>query len=122
MKFVFYDLKIVEKEKENMLVTSIFIFSHKVCNNCIISQSSSPLIESLKSQHSAVKVNHTVFDLITLRKIPFENIVGKRENAGTCHFLLFTKSFLPFKRKKKSCFSELLIGQSSANAFSLASL
>ena len=27
---------------------------------------------------------------------PFENIMGKGENAGNQHFLLFPKCFLPF--------------------------
>ena len=31
----------------------------------------------------------------TLKKEPFENIVGKGENAGTQHFLLFPQYFLP---------------------------
>ena len=33
---------------------------------------------------------------MTLRKQPFENIVGKGENAGNQHFLLFPQCFLPF--------------------------
>ena len=34
----------------------------------------------------------------TLKKTPFENIVGKVENAGNQHFLLFPQCFLPFQR------------------------
>ena len=34
--------------------------------------------------------------LMTHRKKPFENIVGKGENAGYQHFLLFPQCFLPF--------------------------
>ena len=34
--------------------------------------------------------------LMMLRKRPFENIVGKGENAGNQHFLLFPQCFLPF--------------------------
>ena len=30
----------------------------------------------------------------------FENIVGKGENAGYQHFLLFPQCFLPFKTQK----------------------
>ena len=30
-------------------------------------------------------------------KRPFENIVGKGENAGTLHFLLFPPCFQPFQ-------------------------
>ena len=33
--------------------------------------------------------------LMTLAKKPFENIVGKGENAGNQHFLLFPQCFLP---------------------------
>ena len=33
--------------------------------------------------------------LTTLTKRPFENIVGKGENAGNQHFLLFPQCFLP---------------------------
>ena len=29
----------------------------------------------------------------------FENIVGKRENAGNQHFLLFPQFFLPYQRE-----------------------
>ena len=34
--------------------------------------------------------------LTTLGKKSFENIVGKGENDGNQHFLLFPQSFLPF--------------------------
>ena len=39
------------------------------------------------------------YGLTTLYKKPFENIVGKEENAGNQHFLLFPQRFLPFKNK-----------------------
>ena len=32
-------------------------------------------------------------------KKPFENIVGKGENAGNQHFLLFPQCFLPFTKQ-----------------------
>ena len=35
----------------------------------------------------------------TLKEKTFENIVGKGENAGGQHFLLFLKCFLPCKRE-----------------------
>ena len=35
----------------------------------------------------------------TLCKKPFENIVGKEENAGNPHFLLFPQCFLPIPYK-----------------------
>ena len=34
-----------------------------------------------------------------LRKKPFENIVGKGENAGNQHFLLFPQCFLHFTKQ-----------------------
>ena len=37
--------------------------------------------------------------LMTLRKRPVENIVGKGENGGNQHFHLFTQWFLNFKRQ-----------------------
>ena len=36
---------------------------------------------------------------MTLRKKLFENIVGKGENAGDQHFLLFPQCFIPFQRQ-----------------------
>ena len=33
--------------------------------------------------------------LMTLKKKPFDNIVGKGENVGNQHFLLFPHCFLP---------------------------
>ena len=36
------------------------------------------------------------------RKKPFENIVGKGENAGNQHFLLFPQCFLSYQRQKPS--------------------
>ena len=40
--------------------------------------------------------------LTTPRKKPFENIVGKGENAGNQHFLLFPQCFLPYQRQELS--------------------
>ena len=37
--------------------------------------------------------------LTILKKQPFENTVGKGENAGTQHFLLFPQCFLTFQRQ-----------------------
>ena len=37
--------------------------------------------------------------LTTMRKKPFVNIVGKGENAGYQHFLLFLQCFLTYLRK-----------------------
>ena len=49
------------------------------------------------------------------RKKPFENIVGKKENAGNQHFLLFPQCFLSYKRQLQHFEYHL----SSANVFDL---
>ena len=51
-----------------------------------------------------INFNYTIFTtqsrlLTTPTKKPFENIVGKGENAGNQHFLLFPQCFLPFTRQ-----------------------
>ena len=51
---------------------------------------------------------------MTLYKNPFENIVGKGENAGNQHFLLFPQCFLPFPKEFSVTFILL-----SANALNL---
>ena len=42
--------------------------------------------------------------LTTLSKKSFENIVGKGENAGNQHFLLFPPCFQSYPKKKKNQF------------------
>ena len=54
--------------------------------------------------------------LTSLKKKAFENIVGKEENAGNKHFLLFPQCFLLFPKQISIFESELL---SSANALNL---
>ena len=49
--------------------------------------------------HFFLKLFTTQSRLLTiLRKRAFENIVGKGENAGDQHFLLFPQCFLPYHR------------------------
>ena len=55
-------------------------------------------------------------DFDTPKKIYFENIVGKGENAGNQHFLLFPQCFLPFQRLINALSN---ISLSSAVAFTL---
>ena len=38
----------------------------------------------------------------TLEKEAWENTVGKEENAGNQHFLLFPQYFLPYHKEKSS--------------------
>ena len=54
---------------------------------------------------------------MTLKKMPFEKIVGKGENAGNQHFLLFPQCFTT-QSVRKIIFSAAFI-LSSANAFNL---
>ena len=50
---------------------------------------------------------------------PFENIVGKGENAGDQHFLLFQQCFLPVQKTNFNFSVRSIL--SSANAFNLDS-
>ena len=52
------------------------------------------VIRVVKSRDCVVKSTTQSRLSTTLYKKPFENIVGKGENAGNQHFLIFTKCFL----------------------------
>ena len=54
---------------------------------------------------------------MTLKRKPFENIVGKGENVGNLHFLLFPQCFLPPPKTNFNFSAEFDL--SSANAFNL---
>ena len=43
---------------------------------------------------------HTIPTFNNPRKKPFENIVGKGENAGNQYLLLFPQCFLPYQRQE----------------------
>ena len=60
---------------------------------------------------------HTVLSEMTFREKPFENIVGKGENAGNQHFLLFPKCFLPYENQ--IIIIQAISKQFSANVFNL---
>ena len=53
---------------------------------------------------------------MTHKKSAFENIVGKGENAGNHHFLLFPQCFLP---KEKQIIILAILNFSYANVFNL---
>ena len=42
---------------------------------------------------------HKILAFTNWEKKPFENIVGKGQNAGHQHFLLFPQCFQPYQRK-----------------------
>ena len=52
-----------------------------------------------------------------MKQLVFENIVGKRENAGNQHFLLFLQRFLTLSQTETLILATLNL--SSANAFNL---
>ena len=54
---------------------------------------------------------------MTLKKKPFENIMGIGENAGNQHFLLFPQYFITLPNTKFNFFLAFIL--SSANAFNL---
>ena len=51
---------------------------------------------------------HIIHILSTLCKKPFEHIVGKGENAGHQHFLLFLQCFLPCQEQILICCLQVL--------------
>ena len=51
-------------------------------------------------QYNNLTMQYGLF--MTLRKKPFENIVGKEENACNQHFLHFPKCYLLYQRPKLS--------------------
>ena len=53
-------------------------------------------VELNSIQLSSVSPRNRKF-LMTLRNEPFEKVVGKGENAGNQHFLLFSQRFLPHR-------------------------
>ena len=61
--------------------------------------------------------SHTMTPFACLGKKPFQNTVGKGENAGNQHFLLLPQCFLLYQRQKLSFM--LHCSLSSANAFNL---
>ena len=48
---------------------------------------------------STLTLYHTMTTFDHWRKNPFENIMGKEENAGNQHFLLFPQCLLSYERQ-----------------------
>ena len=100
--------------------TSIFSFFHNFCNhyqNIVFSCNYVYVVICKCFQFGLVQ--NFVFCLphnpesqllMTLKDKPFENIVGKGENACNQHFLLFPQCFLPI-RKRSSVFQSHLFGR-----------
>ena len=56
-------------------------------------------LKTLWEKEKMLAFYHTIPTLMTLGKKTFENIVGKGENAGNQHFLLFPHCFLFFPKQ-----------------------
>ena len=61
----------------------------------------------MKDQTADIILYHTIRLLTTLKKKPFENIVGKGENADNQHFLLLPQHLLPIPKGISVCKSRL---------------
>ena len=90
-------------EKEKSLVTSNFSFSHSVFKRFVSRRRQKvSLCGNGLSEVQEIPVSFELFTTqsrlsTTLRKRPFENIVGRGEKAGNQHFLLFAQCFLPYQ-------------------------
>ena len=72
--------------EQNITYGSIILISNDRDAPCIMYMNKTPAL--LFTTQSGLSM--------TLKKSHFENIVGKGENAGNQHFLLFPKCVLPF--------------------------
>ena len=57
---------------------------------------------AVKALAGHLTLSYTIQLLMTLDKKALENIVGKGENAGHQHFLLFPQCLLPYQGHKSS--------------------
>ena len=75
-------------------------------------------VKKFLSMAHAIKSFTTLSQLLmALERKPFENIVGKGENADNQHFLVFQQCYLPFPKQISIFWSHLFL--LSANAFNL---
>ena len=83
-------------EKEKLLVTSNFSFSHSVFKRLVSLGHQNVLLcgNGLTLYHTILTFNDHV------EKKAFKIIVGRGENADNQHFLLFPHVFYPSKKKK----------------------
>ena len=86
-------------QKEKMLVTSIFFFPNNVYKNFFTQLQGH---QKLLLYRKGLTLYHTIetftYPRVNFKKT-FENIVGKGENAGYQHFLLFPQCFLHFHKQ-----------------------
>ena len=75
-------------------VCNISFIIYKIQNNSMVNADF--FVEAGNSINSLL---HNPDFSTTLKYRAFENIVGKGENAGNQHFLLFPQCFLPFPKK-----------------------
>ena len=98
-------------EKKKILIKSNFFFSHSVFYPFVEISAIfikfeivvRKLFQLAPVQNllfgKGLTLYQTITTLTTLYEKPFENIVGKGENAGKQHFLLFPQCFLPFTKR-----------------------
>ena len=58
-------------------------------------------------------LNHTITTFNDPKEESVENIVGKEENAGNQHFLLFPQCFLPFPKQISIFDTHLTLSQTT---------
>ena len=81
-----------------LLFMSLFYHSdNKLINRAIINQSAA---NQFRCRRGLKRFTTQSRLLTTLSKKSFKNIVGKGENAGNQHFLLFPQCYHPYQRQK----------------------
>ena len=91
-----------KKKRQEKKKTQPFLYTYK--KGCFLYLNS----KNYSKQISGLTLYHTIPTLNDPEKKAFENIVGKRENAGNQHFLLFPQCFLPFPKQISIFQSHLL--------------
>ena len=80
------------------MIKNLFVFSVQTVTKKVF-RVQNVVINVLTAQTSRFQPVTTQSRLLmTLRKKPFENIVGEGENAGYQHFLLFSQCFLSLRK------------------------
>ena len=94
---VFYSF---QKDEFPMIIRAVFNFSST--SNTLLTVIRSPKFCLLISSLNILLFTIQSRLLTTLKKKALENTVGKGENAGNKHFLLFPQCFLLHQREKSS--------------------
>ena len=76
----------------------MWLLESKECISKILSSDHTFQLDLTHFQNQMKYLNSLPHNPRTLGKRPFENIMGKGENAGNQHFLLFPHCFLPIPK------------------------